>query len=243
LVFFISALAALLSTFVFSKVKMPVDYATEPKERLSVRQQAANLLSPMIQTPAFLKYLGATFVVRLGIAMPVALYSIFWVRELGATDTIIGLRTTVGQVALVLGYLLFGRIASRRGHRNVLLACSLGLALYPTATGIMPSQFWLLPAAVLWGFFSGGINISFFEGLLGSTPPEKRPSFAALNAVFANLAVFVGPLLGSLLMGWLGIRVAFFIAAGLHVIGALLCWWLGVGESKAAKTAARTTAD
>jgi MFS family permease len=231
-VFFFSGVAAFLSIGMFARIKMPVDYATTPQTRLSLREQAANLIAPMIHTPAFIKYLSATFFVRLGIATPVALYSIFWVRHLGASDTVIGLRTTVGQAALVAGYYLFGRIASRRGHRKVLLFSSIGLALYPAVTAVTPNQFWLLPAALLWGFFAGGINISFFEGLLGTTPPERRPSFAALNAAFANLAVFVGPILGSALLEWFDIQFAFFAASALHLVGAVLCWRLGVGKTE-----------
>lgn len=241
-VFILSAAGGLVGMFYFGRIKVPVDYAVEPPARRPLRERVAQLVAPMIQTREFIQYLGATFVVRLGIAMPVALYSIFWVRNLEASDTVIGLRTTVGQAALVAGYFLFGRIATRRGHRNVLLLSSIGLALYPIVTAVTPNQFWLLPAAVLWGFFSGGINISFFEGLLGTTPPEKRPSFAALNATFANLAVFVGPLIGSALMMWLGIKATFFISAGLHLIGAGLCWRLGVGSATEVTRASKATA-
>jgi len=243
LVFFISFLAQAVSIFYFNKIVMPVEYSIEPPERQSMRQRLDKFVEPIIQTPEFIKYLAGTFLVRLGISLPVALYSIFWVHHLHASDTTIGLRTTIGQAALVVGYALFGRVAARKGHRNILLACSAGLALYPIVTALSPTQEWLLPAAIIWGFFSGGINISFFEALLETTPENKRPSFAALNQIVANIAVFFGPLLGAALEGWLGIKIAFFIAAALHVIGASLSWYLGVGlrkEAGATQRPART---
>ena len=80
------------------------------------------------------------------------------------------------------------------------------------------------------GVFTGGINIAFFEALFETTLPDRRPSFAALNAVFANLATFVGPLLGSLLLDAIGLTASFLTATALHLIGAALCWWMGVGR-------------
>lgn len=232
IIFFISFVAQVISIFYFNKIVMPVEYSVAPPVRRTLRQRVSALVAPIVQTPEFAKYLAGTFLVRLGISLPVALYSIFWVHQLGANDTVIGLRTTMGQGALVLGYILFGRLAAKKGHRNILLVSSVGLAFYPVVTALSVTPFWLLPAAVIWGFFSGGIDISFFEGLLETAPADKRPSFAALNQVVANIAVFFGPLLGAVLDGWLGIRVAFYVAAILHLIGAGLSWYMGVGLSR-----------
>ena len=158
-----------------------------------------------------------------------ALYSIFWVRNLEASDSMIGLRTTAGQISLVAGYFLMGRLASRKGHRTILIASAAALGLYPVATALSPSPIWLVPAALLWGVAISGVNISFFEVLFETAPAKKRPSFVAVYSIFANLANVVGPMLGALLMAQLGIQTAFVIAGALHVAGAVLCWRLGVG--------------
>jgi MFS family permease len=232
LVFLISAVSAVLGTVYFDKIVMQADYCLDRPERPPLLQQVKNLLRPMVRTPAFTKYLGATFPIRLGMAMPTALYSIFWVNDLQASDTLIGLRTTLAQVALVIAYFLLGRLAARRGVRGILLASAVGLGLYPVLTAISPTPIWLLPVAILQGIFSGGITIAFFEGLLNTTPREKVPTFTAVNAMFANLAAFVGPLLGAVLMEGLGIRMAFLIAGGFHVAGAVLCWRMKIGVVK-----------
>jgi MFS family permease len=156
------------------------------------------------------------------------------VRYLGASDTLIGVRTTAGQAALVLGYYLFGRLASRHGHRGILLAASAGIGLYPIVTGLSPSAAWLVPAALVWGFFAGGIDMSFFEGLLKTAPREHIPSYAALNTVFANIAALAGPMLGAFLSEELGIQTAFFVAGALHFVGVVLAWRLGVGRCEPA---------
>ena len=227
--FLISAASLYGAIILVSRIEMPLNYEHATSVSLPWHKMLSNLLAPIMHNATFMRYIGATFILRLGIAMPVALYSIFWVRNLQASDSIIGLRTTAGQIALVIGYLLLGRVASRRGHRKILLMSAVGLGLYPIATALSPNAYWLAPAALLWGFSSSGINISFFEILFETMPPDKRPSFAAIYTIFGNLANVVGPLLGALLMAQLGIQAAFLIAGALHVISAALCWWMGVG--------------
>lgn len=227
--FFVSAASLFVAMFMARRIEMPPESANAASLAPPARRTIASLLEPIIHHTDFMKYIGATFVLRLGMALPVALYSIFWVRDLQASDGIIGLRTTAGQVALVTGYFLLGRLASRKGHRNILVWSSVGLGLYPIATALSPNSFWLVPAALLWGFSASGINISFFEALFETAPPDKRPSFVAIYTIFGNLANVIGPLLGALLMTYLGIRTTFYIAGALHIIGALLCWWLRVG--------------
>jgi MFS family permease len=231
LVFFISAITMFVSVYYFQKIVIPDNEPPPPSQRLTLQQRLSRLIAPMVQNPPFITYLLATFLVRLGMALPAALYSIYWVHNLGASDTQIGVRTTASQVALVAGYYLFGRLAARRGYRGVLLLSSVGIGLYPVLTALSPTPAWLVPAALVWGFFAGGIDVSFFEGLLETTPPAKRPSFVALNAIVANIAVFVGPIVGSAISEGISIESAFFIAGALHLVGAGLCWRMGVGIS------------
>jgi MFS family permease len=116
----------------------------------------------------------------------------------------------------------------------VLIACTIAVAFYPLLTAITPSQVWLPAVALVYGFFITGIDIAFFDTLLHVSPPNSRSSFVALNTVFAHLAIFLGPMLGSLLGEWLDIRAVFYIAAGIHLLAALMFQLLRVGEEDAA---------
>ena len=154
--------------------------------------------------------------------MPVALYSIYWIRHLDASDLWIGWRATASSLALIVGYYLWGRVASRKGHHLVLMACTVGVGLYPALTALVSDQVWLPLVAVVYGFFVTGIDISIFDTLLHVCPPEKRASYVALNTFFANLVIFIAPMLGSLLDRWLDIRAVFVIAGGVHLLAALM---------------------
>jgi len=227
LLFVLSFVAGLVSIYYFGRIRIP-DNPEKPvgEKAFSPLQYFLGMPRAFANRPDFLRYLLSTFVYRVGLNLPVAIFPIFWVKDLNATDTVIGLRTTAGYAALVLAYFLWGRLASRRGHHRGLLACSVGLSFYPMLTGVIQSPLWLVPAALVWGFFSAGIDVSFFAGLRDSCPPNQRTSFAAANATFANLAAFVGPLVGAALADWIGLRPFFFVAGGFNLIGALLLYLL-----------------
>lgn len=172
--------------------------------------------------PAFTRYVVSMFVYRMGLGLPAALFPIFWIDHLDASDAWIGYRATVAQVALVVSYTLWGRITTRRGYRFGLLACGIGTATYPAFTGLAPSPIWLIPIALIWGFFAGGMDVSLFEALIDSIPTDQRIMYAAINTAIANLTILIGPLLGLALVSLIGIRPTFGIAGVCCLGGTLL---------------------
>ncbi len=68
--------------------------------------------------------------------MSIPLFSLYWVNELGASDGWMGLRSTAGYAALVIGYLVWGKIAGRIKHRRVLLISVLLYGLYQISTAM-----------------------------------------------------------------------------------------------------------
>jgi MFS family permease len=133
---------------------------------------------------------------------------------------------------LIAGYFLWGRVAARKGHHLVLMACTLGVGLYPVATAIVPAQVWLPLVAVVQGFFVTGIDLAFFDTLLHVCPADRRPSFIAVNSVFMHLAMTLAPLAGSLLADWLGIRTVLFLAGGIHLLSAVLFWLFRIADDR-----------
>jgi MFS family permease len=240
LLFGVTAVISFLALWSFARIRMPA--AAGPTPGTGWGKHLLTLLRPVAQSPQFVRYLAGTSLLKLGMALPAALFSLFWINNLHAQDSIIGLKETFSGVALVAGYLIFGRLGMRRGNRAVLLLSPLGLALYPVATALSPNQFWLLPVAMLNGFFSSGISISLFEAVAAVAPPDKRPSFSALDQIVGSVASFAGPLLGAGLAAWLGIQAAFYISGALHVAGAALCWRLGVARASSEDGVAGTPA-
>jgi MFS family permease len=227
IVFMVSFGAALLNMYYFSKVEIADDRPSESQQRQAAADtspqapgQLARLrhfLLHFAAHPPFVRFNASSFSFRLALMMPAGLYSIYWVQELRANDSWIGLRGTAGYAALVLGYWLWGRMANRIGHRGLLLTCGVIGALYPVTTAWAPSVEWLLPAAALWGITISGIDIGLFDMMLISAPAGRMPSFAALANVLNNIALAVGPLLGAGLAGLVGIQTALLVIGGLQL--------------------------
>ena len=199
IVFLISFVAGLLNVYFYSRLEIPDREPAVPEtQRPALRTQVAELLRPLTEGGTFLTFCITTTVLRVGLFLPVGLYSVYWVNNLAATDTLIGLRTTIGNVALMLGYYFWGRQASARGHERVLVITALGLGFYPLLTGLADRPELLLPAALIWGIFASGIDVSLFEGLILVTPDDRRPRFVAVNTALANIVAFAAPIVGAI---------------------------------------------
>jgi MFS family permease len=230
LCFLLSALAGVAGIYYYSRLEIP---DREPNPEVSargLRQHVVAIVTPLREGGEFLHYTIGTSILRIGLHLPIGLFSLFWVNELNASDTWIGLRSTVGNVALTVGYYGWGRLAGRLGHRKTLGFAALGLSFYPALTAAAPTVEWLLPAALIWGLFASGIDMSLFEGLLDVCPADRRAEFVAVNTFVANLIAFTAPLIGAWLAGLLGIRPVLYVASAFHLAAVGSVVYLSIGQ-------------
>ncbi|MBN1580525.1 MAG: MFS transporter [Anaerolineae bacterium] len=226
LVFFISFAGGLVGMGFFARMQIPENVPAEPRSRQkhALGHQWRVYAQMLADAPQFVLYEWTTFILRLAINLPAALYSIYWIRHLDASDLWIGWQATVSKLALIVGYFMWGRIVSRRGHHMPLLICTLGVGVYPVLMGLVNGQGWLPVIAIVQGFFVTGIDLAFFDTLLGICPAKNRASYIAFNTLLASLAIFIAPMIGSFLAEWMDIRLVFFLSGGLHLVAVLVFW-------------------
>jgi MFS family permease len=220
--------ASLVSLYYVSRIQVADVTITEQqlrrKESLTTRMR--RLAQQITNQRDFVRFSASAFVFHWGLYLPSALYAIYRVKNLGASDTWIGLLSTVQNAVTIMTYFYWGRVASRKGNRRVLLVSSLGVVFFPVLTGLSPRvELLLLPSAIA-GIFGAGFNLSFFNTLLEVCPQERRPSYVAMNTTLINVAAFLAPLLGTSLANHLDIRVSFFIAGVVRLLGAGLFYQL-----------------
>lgn len=206
--------AAMLGTWVLSRLHIPEQVVQRERQRhVPTLHRLREGIAELRRHRAFALYLLSITVFRVGLAMPRPLWSLLWVNELHLSDGDISLAATVVYVFSIIGYFLWGQVAGRYGHGGVLIAATLGLGMYPLISSLARGLPTILVASCFGGFFTSAYTLCTLNVLLALAPPEQRANYAALNAVSLNVTTLVGPMLGSGLTEWLGIRTALMIAA------------------------------
>jgi MFS family permease len=193
-------------------------------------QRLRNSIASVRGHPAFLRFSAASFVFYWGLHLPAALWSLFRVRDLGASDTMIGVIAVAVDAATIAGYLWWGRTGARRGDRWLLLVTALGVTGYAGVTALVPSIGWMVPTSLFGGLMWAGCNLALFNVMLAVAPAERRPTYVALYTALMNVSAAAAPLLGTALSGWVGIRWAFVIATAVRLVGVGLFWRMVPGE-------------
>jgi DHA1 family tetracycline resistance protein-like MFS transporter len=110
---------------------------------------------------------------------------------------------------------VIGGLSDAFGRRPVLLLAILGLGVDYALTALSPTIVWLFVGRIIAGIF-GASYTTANAYIADVTPPDERgKAFGMLGAAF-GVGFVVGPAIGGLL-GSLGPRVPFFVAAGLSL--------------------------
>jgi DHA1 family tetracycline resistance protein-like MFS transporter len=111
---------------------------------------------------------------------------------------------------------VIGGLSDRFGRRPVILLSLLGAAASYLLSGLAPALSWLFIGRIISGIT--GASFSAAGAYIADvTPPAKRAqSFGLIGAVF-GLGFILGPAMGGVL-GEVGLRVPYFVAAGLNFV-------------------------
>lgn len=156
--------------------------------------------------------------ISFGIVIPVlpALIMQLTGKGLGAAATYGGWLAFVFAAMQFLCAPLLGNLSDRYGRRPVLLLCMLALGLDYLVMGFAPRLEWLFVGRLIAGV-TGATFAPAYAYIADVSPPEKRAqNFGLLGAAF-GMGFILGPAIGGLL-GTLGPRAPFFVAAGFALL-------------------------
>lgn len=132
--------------------------------------------------------------------------------------------------AYLLGYavvlLVAGRLGDRFGPKNLYL---IGLVVFTTASvwcGLSGSAAMLIAARVVQGVGAGVLTPQTLSTITRIFPPQRRGVAVSLWGATAGAASLVGPLVGGLLVDWLGWEWIFFVNVPIGIVGLVLAFWL-----------------
>lgn len=220
ILFAVAAIASLLGLPHLRRLQIAdAEPIAPPLTRARYLDRWRDAIRQLGQQGAFWRFAAGTFAFHWGLYLPVPLYNLYRVRELGASDAWIGLLTMAFNLSSLLPYVFWGRQADRRGNRWVLVISTAGLSFYPTFTGLLTSVEPLLLASIWGGLFVPGFNIALFNALLENTPTAHRPRYVGIYTTLINVAAFLAPLLGGALVETWGVRAILIASGGVRLLG------------------------
>ena len=111
---------------------------------------------------------------------------------------------------------VLGTLSDKFGRRPVLLLALLGLGFDFLIHALAPTLIWLFVGRVLAGIFGASFTVASAYIADISAPEKKAQNFGIMGAAF-GLGFIIGPLIGGVCAQW-GVRVPFFVAAGLSFL-------------------------
>ena len=220
-------LTSLMSIYNLIRVKAPDRLVAppEPRQSHSLGERLHLARQSIAAHPEIFRIATNTFMYGMGVWGASALYILYFVRVLNASDAWIGLQGTVASACTILGYALFRWGIGRWGESKVLRCTIVCMGLYPLLSGLLPSLTAILLVSGLNALLTPGVNLSHFNTLLKVTPPHSRPAYTALYMAFVNTGACIFPLVGV----WLAARIGLaptLIACGLFsILGSTSFWW------------------
>ena len=223
LLYFVAFLGGLQSQYFFQQIRPPdgpppADTPPKPPPRLS--WTAARRLFQ--DHPRFLRITLNTVVYGTGLWMVTPLFSIYYVRELGASNAWVGELTSLINLTGIVGFYLGRKVVRRWGERPVLAWGTITAGLYPGLITLSPALGPILVLGALFGVANSALNLSHYSTLLKVIPEGQRPMGLAFYNLIMFSGAFVAPLLAVALADVVGVRIMLLAGAVFWVAGGLL---------------------
>lgn len=228
----IGFVAAMVSSFCLLKLRVPdspVTPETAPMQTAASVRGALDALrrlrKDLSDHPLFLRITTNTLMHGIGVWMAAPLYTLYFVRQLHASDAWLGLNGTVASLGTIAGYSLWRYLLSRWGEPLCLKRTIILVGVYPVLVGLTPSLPLILIFGVINGLIVPGVNLAHFNTLLKVTPAEARPRYTAIYITIMNIGAFISPLISVAIADWIGLAPMLAISGLLSVIGSTSFWW------------------
>lgn len=219
------SVGGLISFYFSSHIELPDSEPLLTQPDLPWPERFKGFVRLIGSEPDFVSFTAKQFVYTTGTALATPLFPLYYVHDVQASDTWIGLINTAQTAIVLVGYYLWVRQSKRYGGRFVLLCTTFGLALHPALVAFSHQPVWIVLYAGLSGIFQAGLNLVFFDELMKTVPPRYSATFVSLAQSTTYLATVAAPIFGTLLADQIGLGMALLLSALLRLLGFGLFAW------------------
>ncbi len=219
----IGFLAGAISVYFCSRIRITAS-SEKPTPATETQKQPwiAALRTAARENPRFLRIIINTFMFDFSAWMVGPLYIIFFVQNLNATDSWIGLHTSLAHIGVVVGYWIWRRIIYRIGEAKALLIALPLATTYAFMVALVPNLTFILFAGFLINVFNPGVGLSHGVIFLDLLPQGKKHGATAMYSMVMHVGAFTAPLIGVAVSNRIGIVPTLLIGGTMRFLGALL---------------------
>jgi len=137
----------------------------------------------------------------------------------------VGILLSANRLVRLLGNPLAGMLMDNWGRRRLFL-WGVGLGAMSTLSYAVSSRFWhFLLGRLLWGLCWSLIYVGAYSMMADVTAPDNRGQGSGVLQAFFFVGMAANPLLGGIMVDWLGFRSAFIVCALTAALGFVIAYW------------------
>lgn len=219
--FLIAATAILISWGWLALAREPVQKGAA--SATSIREYLAGLPDLLRRDHNFRRFLMARGLMALA-GMGSGFVTVSALKRWQVPDSTAGLYTIAFLAGQTLGYIVFGFLSDRRGHKLALelaiLASTIGFAL----TWLAPIPEWYFAAFALFGIGSSAVVGSAMLVVMEFCEPERRPTYIGITSTSIGVIGIVAPLIGAGLAS-MSYDALFAVCVAIDVVALAMMHW------------------
>ncbi|RYI30314.1 MFS transporter [Bacillus infantis] len=192
----------------------------EPKSSRKAEKKVSIGLHVFKHKP-FLYFIICSLFFNFGWQMAWSLFSIYQIKIAGATALWISLFTVANQLAQIVSFKWWGRMADKHSNAKMMILVSLGMASAPVLTILSPNMVYLVIVNFFSGLFVSGTVLLLFNQLLEVTEEETRSLCISNYNILLALVAFIAPQFGVFLLEAAGMDSAMIVSSVLRGAGAI----------------------
>jgi hypothetical protein len=220
-----ASISGLLSYHFVRRYRLPEQTQisdTKTDSETSSHLSLSSSISLVWENRPFVGFLAKRLVYIFGSWLVMPLFSLYYVRDVGASDAWISWFAIAEKLALLVGYIFWAKQRTLRSGRFILLSTTLGMSLYPIFVASSQRVDILVLLSAFAGLFSAGSKLVLFDELMNTVPPEHSATFIGISMTLQNMLSVVGPLFNTKLADYIGLSWALVVGASVRLLGFML---------------------
>jgi MFS family permease len=169
----------------------------------------------------YMIFLVCSMVFNFGWQMAWPLFSLFQINTAHATALWISLFNVANQLAQIVTYSWWGRMADKYGNGKMLAVTAVGMAANPVLMILSTNLYYLIVMNLYSGVFVAGTTLLLFNELLRVTPEQHRTQYIAHYNIVIGLIGFVAPQVGVAILASSQMNTAMIVSTFIRLLGAV----------------------